>query len=268
MRSFFLLLWLAVGVFGQCRVPQYQGGGVLMDSGTEVIMNISIALPDFAPARLVCLASNLEEQYRGRNSIIVSFFSSPDAASHSMGFLLDQEDTKAELDAFAKMHARYVFSADRHENYLETIPMHEPYSRKETKAYSTRIDLPLAAAPRCRLEISDRCLIAVENAFYPNDALKGKVSGAVTLAGTITRDGKVSHARVVKTESIGSGRKDHLANAVLQNLSTWRLEPGAREDPIQITYSFAIDNSLPFKGQTEVQWYLPNKVEVRGNPPQ
>ncbi len=81
-------------------------------------------------------------------------------------------------------------------------------------------------------------------------------TGAVTLAATITRSGKVDHVRVVKAESIP-------ASAAIQNLSSWRLEPAPREETIQITYSYAIDNSLRRMDGMQVQWALPNAVSIR-----
>lgn len=66
----------------------------------------------------------------------------------------------------------------------------------------------------------------------------------------------MSSARVVKAESI-------LASAAIQNLSSWRLEPGPRDEPIQITYSYAIDNSLRHTDGMQVQWNLPNAVSIR-----
>jgi hypothetical protein len=125
----------------QCRPQQDQIGGVLKDSGPELIMNISMFPREFSANRLVCLATTLRESYRNRNSIIVSIFNSPQAASHSLGLVTDLEDTKEAMEAFAHLHARYLFSADRNEDYVETIPMHDPYSRKETKQYNTRINL-------------------------------------------------------------------------------------------------------------------------------
>jgi hypothetical protein len=72
----------------------------------------------------------------------------------------------------------------------------------------------------------------------------------------ITRSGKVDHVRVVKAESIAP-------NEAVHNLSSWRREPGARDEPIQITYSYAIDNSLRPTDRMQVEWALPNSVSIR-----
>jgi hypothetical protein len=155
----------------QCRPPQHRIGPVLADSSSELIMNISMLPQEFSASRLVCLATALRASYRGRSSVIVSIFDSPEAASYSWGFLTDLEDTKEAMDAFAHLHARYVFSAGRNEDYVETIPMHDPYSRKEIKEYNTRINLPSVDIPPCDLQINGRCLLTLNNVAYPYKAL-------------------------------------------------------------------------------------------------
>jgi len=262
-----LVLCSGIGAFAQCPTPRYRTGATLADSKAELIMSISIPLREFAPSRLVCLATSLKERYRDRPSIIVSIFSSPEAASNSIGVLL-QEETTAEVRMLAQMHGRYVFSSERHEDYLELIPVLTWQSNMWNGPYDTRIDLPIAATPRCRVEILQRCLIASDGIDYPYEALKRGASGTVTLAGTVTRSGKISHVRVVKTESAPEGEASLLANAAARDLSSWRLEPGRRHGVIQITYLYAIDKSLPKRGHTDVRWVLPNEVAIRGNPPE
>lgn len=236
----------------QCHPPHYRIGPELADSESELIMNIDISYQDFAPASLVCLATNLRNENRGRSTIMVSIFSSHKAAFSTVGFLSGQEDTKEEYAALAQLHARYIFFAERHEEYIEIMPAGVTSAHSE-QPYETRIDLPVATTPHCKLEISNRCLIALQDFFYPAKLLKGKPSGTVTLAGTITRAGKVTQVRIVKAESIS-------ANDAVQNLSTWRLEPGPRDEPIQITYAYAIDNSLRRMDGMQVHWALPHEV--------
>ncbi len=254
-KRLFLWMLLTPALCAQCRSPQYRIGPALVDSESELIMNIDISYQDFAPASLVCLATHLREQSRGRGSIIVSIFSSHKAAFGTIGLLSGQEDTKEEYAALAQLHARYVFSAERREEYVEIMPAGVTSTRSQ-QPYTTRIDLPVATQLHCQLEIYSRCLIALQQFPYPAELLKGKPSGSVTLTGTITRTGKVDHIRVVKAESIAP-------SGVIQNLSSWHLEPGPRDEPIQITYSYAIDNSLRHTDGMQVQWALPNAVTIR-----
>jgi len=184
-----------------------------------------------------------------------------------MGFLTGQEDTKEDMDAFAHLHARYVFSADRNEDYVETIPMHDPYSRKEMKEFNTRIDLPTANIPPCRLQINGRCLLALNDVAYPYEALKEAVVGIVTVAAAIGRSGAVSGIRIISVRPATASAKNLLGKTVVQNLSSWRLEPSEHMDRIRMTYSFMVDKSLPNRRGAQVQWFLPGEIIVKGRPP-
>jgi hypothetical protein len=158
-----------------------------------------------------------------------------------------QESNRETMKTLPQMHAECSFDAEKHEDFVEIMP---------TGPFSTRIDLPVETTPHCKLEIDNRCLIALQQFPYPAQLLNGKPSGSVTLAGTITRAGTVDHIRVVKAESIS-------ASAAVQNLTSWRLEPGPRDESIHITYSYAIDNSLRRMDGMQVQWALPNAVSIR-----
>lgn len=72
--------------------------------------------------------------------------------------------------------------------------------------------------------------------------------------GAIFADG--DSVLLVKAESIP-------ASAAMQNLSSWRLETGPRDESIQITYSYAIGKSLRRMDGMQVQWALPNSVSIR-----
>jgi len=259
--AFCLVVCSHPGAFAQCRAPHYHAAYALVDSSSEFIGSISIPLRDFAPARLVCLAASLKERYRGRNSIVVNVFSSGKAASIN---LTVRDYNKGELEAYAQMHGQYVLDTAKHEEYVSVKP--EGIAPMFTDRPSdTKINLPVAAAPHCRLEIDNRCLIASQEVAYPYE-LKGEPSGHVTLTGTVTRSGKVSHVRVAKAESVPEEAKDVLTNAAVQNLSSWRLEPGSRQAAIKITYSYVIDKSLGYKGASKVDWALPNEVTIRWRP--
>jgi hypothetical protein len=252
-----LVLCSGMEAFAQCPAPRYRTGITPVNSDAELIMSISIPLRDFAPNRLVCLATSLKERYRGRKSVIVSIFSSYEAASHSLG-VLPPEAGKFARQMLARMHGRYVFSAERHVEYLELMPTLD-WER-------TRIDLPVVAAPHCRVEIAQRCLIESHGIDYPWEAVKLRASGSVALTATFARDGKVSRVRLVKAQSVPEGAAGPLADAAVQNLSSWRLEPGPRAETVRITYSYVIDRSLPWNILTEVRWIPPDEIAIRGNP--
>ncbi len=80
-QLFLWMLLLALGgtaAFAQCRLAQFRIGPALARSESELIMNIDISYQDFAPASLICLATNLKKQKRwGRSTIMVEYFQFP-----------------------------------------------------------------------------------------------------------------------------------------------------------------------------------------------
>jgi len=256
-----LVLCLETRGFTQCRVPQFRRAVTLVDSKSQLLMNVSVSLSDFAPNSLVCLAASLKRQHPGRVNIVVNIFTSHRAASRSIG-VLPPEYTATDLEVLAQMHARYVFDSERGEDYLEIMPFGaHPYSQ----SLNTRIELPVAISPICRLALDRRCLIAMKDLTYPHDALKAREFGAVTLAAVITRAGGIVDVRAVKVTSRTEGTK-LLVDAAIENLSSWRVEPGSHRDYIEITYSYVLDNSLPEQDNTRVLWALPSEVTVKGRP--
>jgi len=255
-----------------CPAPQYRLGAVWVDSKSDLIENISIPLRDFIPSKLVCLAGILKEKHPDRSHLVVNIFSSHKAARYSMGFLI-HEYTGEDVQMIAQMHAEYIFDAERHENYVELIPISTIHLADFPKRepYDTRIDLPVSATPQCHLEMNGRCLITLDSVGYPAEALKVHVSGTVTLAGTITRGGSMKDVRLSDADVTPSASKDLLVNDALLNLKTWRLEPGQREDPVHIVYSYRIVNP-PVVGGTvrvrfeppNVQFELPNEIVIEG----
>lgn len=261
-----LALCSGLGAFAQCHAPRYQAGATFVDSTSVLVRSISIPLQDFSPSKLVCLATRLRERYRERSNILVNIFSSRKAAW--TGITVQEYDEKL-WRTFAQMHARYSLDADKHEEYIEILPLGVvPSWPQRARPYSTRIDFPVATAPRCRLEINSRCLVALADLDYPRKELKKKASGTVTLAGTITCGGELTRVRVVKAEIHPTGENNPLVNAAVQNLSSWRVEAGPHREAIRVTYSYVIDNSLPDTDPTQVQWALPNEVTIKGSPPE
>lgn len=259
-----LALCSAAGVLAKCSAPQYRTGFILADSNSDFIASISIPLPDFAPARLICLANTLKERFRARGSVIVNIFSSRRAARCGFPII---EDAGAEIfKLFGQMHAQYVLDASKHEEYLVLKPEGDTPMLKGGRS-DTRVDLPVVGNVHCRPEVNGRCVIAFQTVGYPRVS-GDRPSGRVTLAGAIAPDGKISHIRVVKIESRSGGGTDALAKAAVQNLTSWRLEPEPRQEAIQITFSYVIDGSLRYKGETKVDWALPNEVTIRGSPPE
>ena len=234
-----------------------------MDSASDLVANISIPIGEFAPRRILCLVASLKERYRERTNILVNIFSSAEAASRSV---FPQEYTAHDLALFSQMHARYVLDAAKHQEYIEL----RPAGARPTGGgpYSSRIELPVGAAPQCHLEIDGRCILALDDLDYPDEAIKLGVSGAVTLVGSLTRGGTIRKIRPLTGNTARLGVDALLVKAATENLSSWRTEPGQDVHSVQITYSYRIDRSLPNTERLRVQWSLPNQITISGKPPE
>jgi TonB family protein len=259
-----LVLFSGAVAWADCASPKYRIGAITLDDQTMLLENISIPVQEFTPSKLVCLATRLKERYKDRKSILIYIFDSHQASRYS---IMVGELNEEIAQMYAQIHALYVLNADLGAEYIKILPAGLPPSTGSREGpYSTQIDLPAATTPHCYLEINGRCLMALEDPRYPPDAARRRVSGAITLTGTITRSGEISGIRVTKKASTPQGEENDMATAAVHNLSTWRLETGTRAEAVQITYSFAIDSSLPGGVSTQVDWALPREVVVKGNP--
>jgi len=238
------VLITATQIAAECRVPGYREVFTFPNSPTEQIMNISMPLQEFTRTNLVCLAGHFEKLYPGRSVILVNMFISKWAARRSLG-ILPQEASPVAERALAQMHAQYSFDSSRRENCIEIIPV---------AGYRTRINLPVADAPRCRLEAEGRCIVALDRPSYPLVAYAEKVSGTVALQATVSRAGTVRNIRVVKVGTEVSSVSPVLVRAAIRNLSTWHFEPAPKQDPLKVTYSYEIGKSVPGGLQVRVSW--------------
>jgi len=251
-----VLLSEAICAFGACNVPHYRRVRTLVDTASDVYIDISIRLKDFAPERLTCLAQALKAKYPGRN-MGVSIFSSFNAA---LGYSPSTIDASPDVVyCQSRLHGHYAYNKDKHEEYLLIRP--DGLSRDPHSPFNTRIDLPVPGTPVCRLSINGRCLLEFQHIDYPYVEGKMAVSGRVTLSGSIRRDGVLSDLAVVEAEATPPERQSALADWALNNLGTWRFEPAKHKDAVRITYHF--DADLPLVQQaTEVQFRLPSEVRI------
>jgi hypothetical protein len=239
-----------------CKPPAYRIGWMSEDpsdhSGVE--LNIGIHLQDFAPERLICLASSLRSRYSGRN-ITALIFSSVEAARYYSPVTIDQGSKIVESQA--ALHGYYSYRKDNGGEYLALFPDATP---RNDFPFTTRIDLPATAPPVCKLAVGRRCLLKFQHIFYPEADAPFVNSGAVTVAGNIRKDGVVSDVAVVESETDPVGRQADLAKWVKQQLSTWYFEPATQKDRIRITFRFVIADG-PVPQQTRFQ--LPDEVTIQ-----
>ena len=250
-----ITLLLEGGGCAQCQAPHYRQGVTLEDSKAEIITNISISFQDFSPNKLVCLARSLKERYQGRQSIIVSIFSSHEAAMHSIG-LPPPEYTPRAVKMLAQMHGRYSYDAKTHEDYVLLMP--DPLISSPNAPINTKFDLSMPAIPACKLQINQRCLLAFDHiAMVPQDE-----PGIVVVTGEIERNGSVSHVRIADASMNSLGQQRALSDFVIRNLESWRFERGEHEDALRIAYSVEHVDT-PLEHGMKAEFMLPDKVKIQ-----
>ena len=187
------------------------------------LVHIWIPPSEFTLTRIVCLVQTLNNQHPRWNNIVVLLFSSEEAAEYfdagGMSDFLDVFDLTGKLlrveniGRFRReLRGVYVLDVDKHEHQLVITPL----GLNGGELYETRIELPVTGTPHCRLELSNRCVLALEPIKFRDEALGARVSGTVTLTGQIRRDGTVTDIRVANANSVGFQKNGTL---VFQNLS-------------------------------------------------
>jgi hypothetical protein len=238
--ALFLLLGEIPSISGDCGPPHYKTGRVLEDSKAAVAMYISIPVADFAPQRLVCLAEALKRRYPNR-ALVFQIFDDHSAAKRlPVPRELFIEDVPWINRLTAHRHAEYYFDPARHEDWLLLLPDPLKYQSR----FNTRIDLPISGPPNCKLGLNGRCLLVLPYVDEPWGDIAHRFSGAVTLAGTIARDGRIRSLRVASARVNPSEFQRVLTLAAVRNLESWRFEPSKQEDALQATYSYRLVSSV------------------------
>lgn len=252
------LTLLVATAFPECISPHYRAADNLKTRAGTV--RISIDLPDFAPARLVCLVQHLKERHKKWSNISLLIFSSHEAARN---FRIPVGEIKSLVQKWAdQLHAMYVLNRHTGEDDLTILPA----GWSTPTAWATTIRFPAPANPRCRLQIDERCLlVAVRGPYYPPKALNAGISGDISLVGVATTEGIIRDVRVEKASVPSSEIGKMLVKNALESLSSWRLESGRRQDTIHIIFSYTLDPSLQHGVQSS-DYDLPSKVIIRGNP--
>jgi len=182
------------------------------------------------------------------------------AYNFSPGGILFNDNT-AERKWASELHVTYFFNAKEHDESFYISPL----GYRDSPSFDTTIDLPLGAeSPHCSLELHGRCIFDAGAIVYPEEALKAKVSGSVTLEGKVMPSGELRAVHVVQSDVQPREKRGVLTNAAVQNLSSWRVDTAPKEFLIRITYSYEIGNSSNVGTQADVQFKLPGQIIVRG----
>jgi len=253
-------LLVAASSFGraECQAPVYKKGRVYADSKSEIYMQISISPANFSPQKLRCLARHLHEVYSNRDTISIGIYDSENAAKTDKPLTVEADGR--DYERAQHRHADYIFDRIKKEEELILSP-----NVLHWKEFSTHIDLKINGVPTCTLQIQSRCLVAFNDLKYPRGSEGSKTSGTVVLSGRITSDGVIRQLRVIDKEANNPTRVRELVDAAVSNFKSWRFEESNYGLPIRISYSFVIDNSENLRGQTDLQFELPERVIVRVN---
>ena len=244
-------------------IPFRTGRNYIPDHGAKGLAQISVKPSDISVRNLLCLVRELRAGAPEWNDVMVLIFTSYEAADN---WVVGHEmaDYAGPAPPFEKwdrqLRATYLFDRTAAEEYLNILPLGWFSYTDES---STRIDLPAAALPHCRLEIADRCVLSLDRLDYPDVAAR-RISGSVTVSGRVTRQGRLTGVRVVAAQSSPASGKDILVREVLANLGTWRVDPASSDGTFETTYAYAIDPAVP-QGGWQVD-LAPSRVNVRVNP--
>jgi TonB family protein len=223
-------------------------------------MFVSVSPNDFTVEKLACLGRTLRSRHPEWKDVTVAIFSSSDALKHyppggGVGDDLRPRDSRRIMESKLRLNAAYLLDVAKQREYLELSPLGD-----EGTVRDSIIDLPLTGRPSCRLEVGGRCAMVLGALEYPVRALDARGQGTITVAGTLKRDGAVRDVRVVDAKVSPVEADRLLKKEVLKNVSGWRVDAGARDEPFRVTFRFAIDDSLP--GGPKVEWALPDHVLV------
>jgi TonB family protein len=273
MRIKCMLVVLVTSIFiptldslAQCNPPGYKKGKIWGDSRKAIWMNISIQLKDFAPERLLCLADDLKRRYNDRTDIMINIFSTPWAARR-YSITEMAEPGPGQPKAEKQMHGQYIYNENTHEHCIYIHPFGMRPVAAKSQFTVTKFDIPVSSKPQCKMQISGRCLLALDEICYPDEAKHQKIHGTVTLAGNIGLQGKVTGIRISKTNIEPDEAKSILEREALKNLKSWHFENANQENQFQITYYYAINPPSGFRDNLEeVRPELPNSIFITLNP--
>jgi len=228
------------------------------DSPEGVSKSVVIALPDFAPERLLCLVQTLEAKYYRPRFVHLTIWSSAAEARRCIplaGMVHGGE-------MCPHLHAEYTFNARTNERHISLLPMGGPTWGGE----NTDVDLPAGTLRPCRLEIEHRCFLQIFGLDYPDDALAALISGKVLVTGIIAPSGRATVVTVTPDVHDPRSQKasaDPIVRTVIESIRTWRLETSSTETPFRMTFEFEVTDDL---SAFSLEFQLPQRIFVRGKP--
>ena len=296
-----VVLTVGVSAAAACEMPAHRKGIEWQPATAKYgpTYTASIALSDFVPAKLVCLAEKLQAEYRkqfikdygrdaryeryyGKPRFSVLIFSSHRAAACYHGFMdigdsdwtgLSEKERECASARWSdrQLHAIYEYHSVEDAEYLllnslggisVTIPAGTPPSGPDM-----RIDLPAAQIPECWLRLSNRCVVSYDLPWYSGNQHQTS-TGTVVLMAQVNRRGIPEDITVAETRDLTD--RDVMVKGVIDNLKTWRFEPARHATNIRVTYAQVVDPapdpSRKAFGDIFVDFDAPDHFTIRVNP--
>ena len=246
------VLLIAVAMNAQCRPIHYRDGNVLADSKAETLLQISISPNDLAPEKLRCLAKELKNRFPESEEITAMIFTSHDAALNWRPTGLESSPQ----DWVRQSYLHAIYNSTKGQEYVELFPL---YALTDIE---TKFDPDSKGPIACPAQVAHRCLVSLQELGYPADAFRTGKSGAVTLTGTIAKNGTVANIRIDSPR----GEDTIFSKSAVQNLKTWRFDQAQRNVPIRIKFSYVFDKDETDNKPTRLKFKLPDEIIVTASP--
>jgi len=290
-----LVLTVGANAVAACEAPAHRKGILWLpaDNKQGPVYTESIALSDFTPAKLVCLADALRAEYKKKYQkeygiyngkyyakephFSVLIFSSHLAAKcyHGPMDIGDSDYTglseKERHCASARwseeqLHATYDYHYTDDSEYLDVAPL-GGVIQAQNGAPARRIDLPAAQIPQCWMRLSNRCVVSMETPWYSGNQRQTS-TGTVVLTAQVNRRGIPEKITVAETQDLTD--RDEMVMGATKNLKTWRFEPARHATSIRVTYAQVVDPhpdpSRKDFGDISVDFDAPDHFTIRVNP--
>jgi len=238
-----------------------------IDGSGRGTATLTIDRKDLSLRNLLCVAERLDREHPDWAEVRVAVFDSVDVADN---YIFDWQTVDATFPP-AREHAYeslrravYVVSKLAAARYLQFRLF-----GSDDERYQTRINLPVTEPPRCRFEIKGRCLLVAYEPPFPRPP-SSPVSGSVTVAAELHRDGTFQGVRVTKAVAQPAEAAAALGVVALESLRRWRLDASSSEDSVTVDFRFVSEIKAapgrPFLGiplGVSVEMTSPTSITVR-----
>ena len=217
-----------------CTPPRYAVGNFHIRGQAFEAVTFAIAPKEFTRDTLRCLVSVLKRRYSHPEAIEFTFFDSRRALAGYSG--MAPEADARHLERISHIHA--IYYRDRESEYLEI----KPIGNDTTAALDSRIDLAENRAADCKVSIHGRCLMTVD--WLRSHSVSGTgTPDDVQLRAHLARDGRLTRVAIVAQGAKQSSRD--FARWAANNLKTWRFEPAASGEGVDVAVTAVISNVVP-----------------------